>query len=254
MATDNIIRSWNGKTIRQREDGYLSATDMCQACDKRWNNWERLDSTKEYLEALYNKHYSDVSNGQLIDSRVGGLPETTGTWIYRKVALRLAQWLSPEFAIQVDEWVEELMTKGKVELVKQTILELPPVDIRINQLAANLQFFDIQVTNPRFKQGFQDLIGDMLGLTKDTKALPDESVEIWLGVSERAEQLGYSSSAVIDHRVSLGIFVSKADLTKKREKRLCNGTQREINLYLQTEKLDETIHTFMLQKGVSKNA
>jgi hypothetical protein len=62
--TSSIIRSWNGRTIRQREDGYLSATDMCQACDKRWNNWHQLSSTKEYLEALQNKHYCDSSNGK----------------------------------------------------------------------------------------------------------------------------------------------------------------------------------------------
>lgn len=35
---DLIIREWNGKVIRQREDGYLSATDMCQACGKKMND------------------------------------------------------------------------------------------------------------------------------------------------------------------------------------------------------------------------
>jgi KilA-N domain len=114
-----VPREWSGRTIRQREDGYFSATDMCQACGKRWSNWERLDSTKEYLEALQNKNYSDLSNSGLIDSRVGNLGEESGTWVYRKVAIRLAQWLSPEFAIQVDEWVEELLTTGKAEVAPQ---------------------------------------------------------------------------------------------------------------------------------------
>lgn len=118
---NSIIRSWNGKTIRQREDGYLSLTDMAQACSKRVFNWERLDSTKEYLEALSLRHYSDLSNGNLIEIIQGGTPKNQGTWGYRKVALRFAQWLSPDFAIQVDEWVEELLLTGKVTLDQATV-------------------------------------------------------------------------------------------------------------------------------------
>jgi hypothetical protein len=104
MSQDNanIVRQWNGRVIRQRKDGYLSATDMCQAANKLWGNWYRLDSTKEYLNALESRRYSDLNNGKLIDIVQGGIPEEQGTWVYRKVALRLAQWLSPEFAVQVD--------------------------------------------------------------------------------------------------------------------------------------------------------
>jgi hypothetical protein len=107
MAHSNIIRQWNGRTIRQREDGYLSATDMCQACGKLFGNWNRLDSTKKYLEALQLRHYGDSHNGNLIEIQQGGSPENQGTWVYRKVAIRLAQWLSPDFAVQVDDWIEE---------------------------------------------------------------------------------------------------------------------------------------------------
>ena len=40
----------------------------------------------------------------LIEVRNGGVPGTNGTWCrdYR-IALRFAQWLSPEFSIKVDE-------------------------------------------------------------------------------------------------------------------------------------------------------
>ncbi len=39
--------------IRQRKpDGYLNATDMCKANNKKYNDWYRLDSTKEYLNEL----------------------------------------------------------------------------------------------------------------------------------------------------------------------------------------------------------
>ena len=39
-----------------------------------------------------------------------------GTWVHRKVAIHLAQWLSPSFAVQVSNWLDELFITGKVEL------------------------------------------------------------------------------------------------------------------------------------------
>lgn len=67
MSQNSIIRQWNGRTIRQRKDGYFSATDMCQACNKRFHNWERTDSAKEYLKALQDKRYSEANSKPLVD-------------------------------------------------------------------------------------------------------------------------------------------------------------------------------------------
>ena len=244
-----LARVWNNRTIRQREDGYICLTDMAQACDKRVSNWERLDSTQEYLEALRLRDYSDVSN-DVIQVNVGGNSETTGTWGHRKVALRFAQWLSPDFAIQVDEWVEELLLTGKVELQPEPP-KLPPTSYErataVNSLAASIQVFGIEIENPRLKQGLQDLVIDMLGIGQ---SLPGTS-EVWLGVAERAEQLGYPVGLVAKHRSQLGKWTAKHDLTCKREKRLCNGTQREVNVYLQTVELDECIKEYLDVKMLS---
>lgn len=113
-----IIRSWNGRTIRQREDGYLSLTDMAQACGKEFRDWNRLDGSKRYIEALS----SDVGicTSQLIEIRKGNTSEyEQGTWGHRKVAIRFAQWCSDEFAVQVDTWIEELLTKFR--MIPQTL-------------------------------------------------------------------------------------------------------------------------------------
>jgi hypothetical protein len=39
-----------------------------------------------------------------------------GTWIHPKVAIHLAIWCDPNFAVMVSEWVYELLTKGSVSL------------------------------------------------------------------------------------------------------------------------------------------
>lgn len=235
-----IIRSWNNKTIRQREDGYLSATDMCQACGKLFGHWNELSSTKDYLKALQTKHYRNHDNAQLVESKTGGTPQTTGTWVHRKVALRLAQWLSPEFAVQVDEWIEELLLTGKVELEKPLVL--PPADVRVSSLVTSLEKLGIEIDNPRIKQGLQDLTLDILGIGQPRIA---GSQEIWLGVAERAEQLGYSTSLIVKNRTQLGKYVKACGLQPKSEERLCNGTQRPINIYKLCDELDAAIREFM---------
>ena len=44
---------------------------------------------------------------ELVQSAKGGNPELQGTWVHPYVAIHLAQWLSPRFAVQVSKWVYE---------------------------------------------------------------------------------------------------------------------------------------------------
>lgn len=110
------------------------------------------------------------------------------------------------------------------------------------ELKEALEAFGIEITNPRFKQELQDLSLDILGIGQ--KALPG-TTETWLGVAERAEQLGYNATQVCKHRSQLGKYVAKQGLECRKEKRLCNGTQRAINLYQLTPSLDSAITEYM---------
>jgi hypothetical protein len=107
--TNLIIREFNGKKIRHREDGFMSLTDLCQATGKQISDWYRLDSTKEYLKVLAGHLGKEVN--EIIEINQGGIPTEQGTWGDRRVAIRLAQWLSPQLAVQIDEWVIEYLTK-----------------------------------------------------------------------------------------------------------------------------------------------
>ena len=49
MATQLISRDFHGATIRQRSDGYLNATDMCQASGKLFTGYKRLKSTQAFI-------------------------------------------------------------------------------------------------------------------------------------------------------------------------------------------------------------
>ncbi|MDF0553124.1 KilA-N domain-containing protein [Kamptonema sp. UHCC 0994] len=123
---NNIIKSWNGRTIRIRSDRYVSLTDMAQASSKNVNDFLRLDKTKSYLNTLSSKTgYPVMAQEQgfqaLVEVKKGGAtPSETGTWGHPKVSIRFAQWCSDEFAVQVDIWIDELLTTGRVELPTNT--------------------------------------------------------------------------------------------------------------------------------------
>jgi phage antirepressor YoqD-like protein len=112
---DNIIKTWNDKTIRFRQDDqYGSLTDMAKATGKRVNDWLRQTSVIEYIAEL--ESVTGIPATEIIQVKQGGVPEEQGTWAHRRVCLRFAQWCSPQFAVQVDTWVEELLTTGSVSL------------------------------------------------------------------------------------------------------------------------------------------
>jgi hypothetical protein len=74
-------------------------------------DYNRNKQTKEYLEEL------SINMGiPIIELFVTTAGKYGGTWVHRKVAIHLAQWLSPSFAVQVSNWLDELFITGKVEL------------------------------------------------------------------------------------------------------------------------------------------
>ncbi len=121
-------------------------------------------------------------------------------------------------------------------------LRLPPPDVRVSNLIHALDRIGFDMENPRFSQGIKDITGDILGLGQPT--LKSGDGEVWCGVAERAEQLGHPIGVVTKMRTQLGKWVAQSDLPKKQELRLCNGTQRAINLYLVCDELDSVIDSF----------
>jgi hypothetical protein len=131
-----LAKIWANCQVRIREeDHYVCLTDMAKATGKRFNNWNQLMSTHSYLEVLSSVTRIPVT--ELIQVQQGGVPEAQGTWGHPKVALRFAQWCSDEFAVQVDFWIDELLTTGsvsrtssksKLELIAEALLQIDKVE------------------------------------------------------------------------------------------------------------------------------
>lgn len=92
--------------IHQRAaDGYVNATAMCKAAGKKINHYTTLASTTEFLQEL--SSVTGIPATDLIVSIQGGRPDLQGSWVHPDVAINLAQWCSPKFAVAVSQWIRQ---------------------------------------------------------------------------------------------------------------------------------------------------
>ena len=142
-----VNREVDNNPIQQRiMDGYINATALCKACNKNLADYLRLKITKEFTEVLSSDMGIPIST--LIQVVKGGNPICQGTWVHPQVAINLAQWASPKFAVAVSKWVFEWMN-GNIPnsknlpyhlqryLINRT--EIPPTHFSIfNEIVYNL--------------------------------------------------------------------------------------------------------------------
>ena len=120
-------------------DHYVNATQLCQAGGKKFNDWFRLDTTKDLINELSSDAGIPVS--LLVETIRGRSSKfTQGSWIHPDLSIQLAQWISPKFAIQVSKWIRTLFNQGSLQidmnLLHEKDREMRIKDHRIKQLEA----------------------------------------------------------------------------------------------------------------------
>ena len=112
MNTSIQIFNYNGSNITMKNEHgnvYVNLTEIAKAFpEKNLSQIVNSQEISEYVEklaAIYNYIPADI-----LIVKNGGID--FGTWAHQKVALRVCQKLSTDFAIWVDTKIEELLTKG----------------------------------------------------------------------------------------------------------------------------------------------
>lgn len=102
---------YDGVAISARDDGYVNATQMCKACGKLWGNYWQLQQTQEFAAALSLDIGIPISK---LATTIRGRGDSVdqGTWVHRKLAIHLANWLSPQFAVWCINRLDELFQTG----------------------------------------------------------------------------------------------------------------------------------------------
>lgn len=115
------IFSYNGNNVRMRKmNGYILVclTDFAKPFPDK--NLSHIVNSKELTD--YVGRLSEIQNcisADLLQVTKGGDALQQGTWAHHRVAIRVAQKLSTDFAIWVDDKIEELLTTGSTSLQPQ---------------------------------------------------------------------------------------------------------------------------------------
>lgn len=111
---NNQVYNYNGNNITFQlgnGDVMVNLTDVAKAFpDKNLTTIVNSLEIQEYIKRL--SKLKNYSLADLLIVKRGGIAGTNGTWAHQKVALRVVQKLSPDFAIWVDEKIEELLRNG----------------------------------------------------------------------------------------------------------------------------------------------
>jgi len=173
LQTGFIDRLADNDVISQRvTDGYINATAMCRASGKLMGDYLRLSTTKAFLSELSSDMGIPIS--ELVQSIRGGLPYLQGTWVHPQVAINLAQWLSPKFAVLVSKWVFEWMSGN---------IRQPSLPYHLRRYMVNM---------PNVPYGYFSMLN-----------------EVTLSLIGPLEQLGYTVSSSMIPDISLGCTFSR---------------------------------------------
>lgn len=241
----SIVKSYKGRAIRINPDNqYVCLTDMASANNKFYGHWRELKGTKEYLVEF------SESIGIPIDDLITTSDNTVanedrGTWAHPKIAIRFAQWCNVKFAIQVDFWIDELLTTGKVELESQSKPLLIEQSEKVAQSIERIQN-SLGRSNPRLAQILVDIgVNDFIESHQPKLAVAEFPEDRWYGLVQIADKMGISTNA--STRTKLGQYISDLvkqgilDVDRVQENRLCNGQYREIWCYRDTEAIRSAI-------------
>lgn len=111
-------------------DGKVNLTKICQHFGKRLDVWLKTKSTQRFLDA----YMLTPNGGSIISSTSNG--QEKGTFGDRKIALKLAEWISVDFEIWANDKLDTLLRTGKFELQKpQTTLDL--LKLAVSELEAS---------------------------------------------------------------------------------------------------------------------
>lgn len=128
--------------ISRKEDNYINATQLCQAGEKYFKNWVRNSKTALFLNEL--SRSAQIRANLLIRSITDGPNEFRGTWVHPRVAINIAQWISPEFDVKVSGWIDDLLSTGSVRLERpvRALTDLNEYDIEAERMEYELTNFE----------------------------------------------------------------------------------------------------------------
>jgi hypothetical protein len=154
-------------TILEVVDGKVNLTKICQHFDKRIDHWLKAKSTQRFLEA-----YRVTPNGGTLEILPG-----KATFGDRRIAIKLAEWISVDFEIWCSQKIDELFQKRisqpktPAELFLESAQNFYRLEQEQKEQAQKIQELDIKIetvaSQPRLEVKGYKHTRDVLRAQKD---------------------------------------------------------------------------------------
>ena len=142
----------NGNTVLVREDGYVNATAMCESAGREWKRYRELEETEAFLNQLAaNAVLGDIC---LVQARRGN---KGGTYVHPRVAIHLAQWLSPAFAVWATEVLEAFINADT--RIAESVIERTNDEVGLKRVEVRAK---AKLSNKARNRAIQECGGDEL--------------------------------------------------------------------------------------------
>jgi hypothetical protein len=171
---------------------------MCKANGKRVDHWKELKATQAYIQELQ-ANYPE-SRVVYSDEGVNG-----GTWGHPSLAINLARWISPAFAVWCDAHIFNLMTSGSTSLDIDPIeemklkIELAKIErdkAELDNRSLNLRYTIVNTCPESVQQrilGYQVIKETEIVETVIDRSSGESSTGV--GITYIARRLGFKSTA-----------------------------------------------------------
>ncbi len=95
----------------RKNDSYVNATKLCKDGGKEWKAYRQNANSQAFIAELEGSVRKLTH--PLIDQILNGPNQSRGTFVHPHIAINLAQWISPKFAVAVSELVTRY-SKGDI--------------------------------------------------------------------------------------------------------------------------------------------
>ncbi len=121
FVQDHCMTLNNVQLIIRKEDGYLNAGSLCRAGNKLFTGWQRNQRSQAFLKEVETRIDKPLIETSKSENR-------HGTYVHPIIAINIAQWISPQFDVDVTKWIFELFLTGTVVLSEnKTLSELDKI-------------------------------------------------------------------------------------------------------------------------------
>ncbi len=143
---DIQLLEYKGQSVSTREsDGYINLTQMCKANGVLFGNWKQLNHSKAFMGKLSME--TGIPITKLLYVKKGKPANLQGTWGHPQVALELARWISPEFAI----WTNKILMR-----YLESDITLADEVIQRNDNPQDLEWISERIEGKKVRREFTD--------------------------------------------------------------------------------------------------